>query len=164
MGDFQTCLDSSGDFSLHIAQAGSCLSQELSVLYKANYGYAIEANSNDLGSFPSFLNISQMCIYIILPHPEGFKSSLHTLFPECSLLESGTGRKEVMSVRTLTVHSEGQQSCSWADRKGLSPCRKLCSIWMKRPVNTDHGMREHCIVAGLCSYYQVHIVSICLYE
>lgn len=88
------------------------MSQELSVLYKANYSYAIVANCNDLGSFPSFPNISQMCIYIILPHPEGSKSSLHALFPECSLLECGTGRKEVMSVGTLLVHSEGQQSCS----------------------------------------------------
>lgn len=74
LGGFQACLDLSGDFSLHIAQTGSCLSQELSVLYNANYGYAIVANQNDLGSFPSFPNISQMCVYIsscrILRDPE----------------------------------------------------------------------------------------------
>ena len=70
LGGFRACQDLSGDFSLHIAQTGSCLSQELSVLYNANYGYAVVANQNDLGSFPSFPNISQMCIYIILLHPE----------------------------------------------------------------------------------------------
>lgn len=104
LGGFQACLNLSGDFSLHIAQTGSCLSQELSVLCNANYGYAVVANKNDLGSFPSFPNISQMRIYIILLHPEGSKSSLHALFPGSSLLESGTGREEVVSVGTLMLH------------------------------------------------------------
>lgn len=103
-GGFQACLDLSGDFSLRIAQTESCLSQELSVLYNANYGYAVVGNQNDLGSFPSFPNISQMCIYIILPYPEGSKSNLRALFPGCSLLESETGKEEVMSEGTLMLH------------------------------------------------------------
>lgn len=103
LGGFQACPDLSSDFFLHIAQTGSCLSQE-TALYNANCSYAIVADQNDLGSFPSFSNISEMCIYIILLHSEGSKSSLHALFPGCSLLESGTGKEEVVSPGTLMLH------------------------------------------------------------
>lgn len=75
VGGVQVCLDLSGGLSLHIAQTGSCLGQELSVLCNANYGYAMVANQDDLGSFPYFPNVSQMCIHVILLHPEGSKSS-----------------------------------------------------------------------------------------
>lgn len=146
LGGFQACLYLSGDFSLHIAQSGSCFESE-AVLYNANYGYAVVANQSDLGSSPSFPNMSQMCTYIILPHPEGSKSSLHALFPGCSLSESGTGREKVTSAGTLIAHCSRKQSCCYETHP--IPFMKFCSICLKRPINTDHSMREYCNISGL---------------